>query len=314
MQTWVIILIAAVSAILLLMLLLMFFIFNMMFMRRSILKARPFGTGSAYEDELTAGYDWIHEQDAEEVHVVAYDGVRLTGHLITNRRAYRTVILFHGWRGTWDHDFAGIAEWLYEQNSNLLLVEQRGHGNSGGRFTGMGLKERHDVLTWTDWIRKSVSRWHPIYLYGISMGASAVLMASPKLEEGRVNGLIVDCGFTQVYEEVRQYLAQKWIPEHPFMDGVNLMARVFLHLDLRKSSTVRALGKNVTPVLFFHGREDRFVPLSMTEKNYEACRAPKTLCVIDEARHGMSCVIDNRTYHKKLDQFFDQYDREGYLD
>ena len=49
-----------------------------------------------------------------------------------------------------------------------------------------------------------------------------------------------------------------------------------------------ALRKNKVPVLFIHGQDDSFVPVSMTKENYEACVAPKEILIVPGAIHGMS--------------------------
>ena len=55
----------------------------------------------------------------------------------------------------------------------------------------------------------------------------------------------------------------------------------------------------VTPVLFLHGEDDRFVPCAMGRENYACCRAAdKTLLTFPAAGHGMSYMADRERYRR----------------
>ncbi len=53
----------------------------------------------------------------------------------------------------------------------------------------------------------------PIYLYGQSMGAAAVLMASGHTLPAEVKGLIADCGFQSMERQMRD-MAANWFHLH----------------------------------------------------------------------------------------------------
>lgn len=55
-----------------------------------------------------------------------------------------------------------------------------------------------------------------------------------------------------------------------------------------KYSSVCAMKENRIPVLFIHGDDDTFVPVTMTYENYKACTAPKELLIVPGADHAMS--------------------------
>ena len=53
---------------------------------------------------------------------------------------------------------------------NVLLVDLRGHGESGGEHTDWGLSERGDLDQWVQWLKKRDSSVH-IGMHGVSLGA-----------------------------------------------------------------------------------------------------------------------------------------------
>ena len=85
---------------------------------------------------------------------------------------------------------------MYRLRSNILLIEQRGCGISGGKYITFGMTERYDVLTWIDWLNRETDGNLPIFLDGISLGGATVLMALELNLPDNVAGVIDDCGYT----------------------------------------------------------------------------------------------------------------------
>ena len=65
-----------------------------------------------------------------------------------------------------------------------------------------------------------------------------------------------------------------------------------LHVGSKDCTAPDALRKSRIPVLFIHGTDDKFVPVTMTYENYQACAAPKRLFIVPGAEHGMCYHID----------------------
>lgn len=132
--------------------------------------------GSPKEQELEKQKDAVAERlrdsACQTVEITAHDGIRLIGHLHLAESPKRTIIAVHGWRASWTGRFGLIADFLYENGCNVLYIEQRAHGASGGKYIGFGLLERYDVLDWIDWVNEQDFACFPIYLFGFSMGAA----------------------------------------------------------------------------------------------------------------------------------------------
>ena len=77
------------------------------------------------------------------------------------------------------------------------------------------------------------------------------------------------------------------------------------------------LSECKVPVLFVHGSDDHFVPVEMTYENYKACIAPKRLLIVPGAEHGMSYMVDKKSYEEAVKRFwneFDEYKRPAVAD
>lgn len=102
----------------------------------------------------------------------------------------------HGWRSSWRKDFGAMADFFHKNNCSVLYAEQRGQNNSGGDYMGFGVVERYDCLHWINWANSYCGTDLPVYLAGVSMGASTVLMTAGLELPSNVHGIIADCGYT----------------------------------------------------------------------------------------------------------------------
>lgn len=248
-------------------------------------------------------------QENETVTITARDGVELAGHYIPCRHPRRIIIAMHGWRSSWYKDFGMMADFWEKEQCSVLYAEQRGQNNSGGDYMGFGLTERYDVLEWIRWVTERCGTQIPIYLAGVSMGATTVLMAAGLDLPDNVRGIAGDCGFTSP-QAIWKHVANQNLHMTFGLRGImaDSMFRQRLQLSDSRESTVEALKACRTPVLLIHGTEDHFVPVEMTYENYKACAGPKKLFIVPGADHGMSYFIDPKGYEAVIREFWKRYD------
>ena len=252
----------------------------------------------------------LESKTLQTVEIIATDGTKLLGHLHTAQNPQRTVIAFHGWRSSWAKDFGMIADFLFANNCNVLFVEQRGQGKSGGEHMGFGLMERYDCKDWITWVSRSFLKAYPIYLAGISMGATTVLMTAGFQLPDNVKGIIADCGFTSP-KAIWCHVAHNM---HLFYNGIreslaSAICKKKIHVGSDDYSAVDAMKECEVPVLFIHGTDDSFVPVEMTYENYKACASEKYLLIVPGAEHGMSYVVDKARYEAAVKEFWNKYDQ-----
>ena len=256
--------------------------------------------------------DELRNSECETVEISADDGVRLIGHYHAGKAPRRVIIAMHGWRSSWAQDFSLISKFWHDNDCAVLYAEQRGQGESGGDYMGFGLLERHDCLAWAKWAAERTEGKLPIYLCGVSMGATTVLMTAgfEDLPDAIV-GVCADCGFTSPHAIWKHVVEENLhIPYGLYSAAARDICRRKLQLSPDAYSCTDALAKCRVPVLFIHGTDDKFVPIEMTYENYKACAAPKRLFVVPGAEHGLSYLVDREGYEAAAREFWTECERD----
>ena len=251
----------------------------------------------------------LEETEHEQVEIAAQDGIMLVGHWFCPENAKRIIIAMHGWRSTWSHDFGVIAPFWFENDCAVLFAEQRGQGNSGGEYMGFGLLERYDCLDWINWVNERTEAKLPIYLGGVSMGATTILMTAGFDLPENVKGIVADCAFTSPHAIWKHVVENNFkLPFGLYSHTARDICEKRIQVPSDSYSTVEALSNCEIPVLFIHGTDDNFVPIEMTYENYKACVSEKRLFVVPGAEHGMSYLVNKDGYETAVKQFWNDFD------
>ena len=248
-------------------------------------------------DELrdTMGY--------RDVQITSFDGLKLNGHFYENPNAERVIVAMHGWRSCWSRDFSFVTDFWRENGCSILFADMRGQGGSEGKYIGMGLTERYDCRDWAKFADEN-TKDIPIYLAGMSMGATTVLMASNLELPERVKGIMSDCGFTGPQAELKYIIEKNLHLSYELRRKlVDCMLKKRLGIENVNFTTVDALKETKIPVMFVHGASDNFVPAVMTFENYIACASEKKLLIVPGADHGVSYHVDKEKYQQTVLDF-----------
>ena len=263
-----------------------------------------------FEKEYEEGKAWCRAQVMQECRIRSVDGLWLHARYLPAKDARRIVLLSHGYKGSSFGDFAYTAKFLHENQCSLLFIDQRCCGMSEGEYITFGAMEQYDVRRWAYFLSRRNERKLPIYLYGESMGATAVLMASGHKLPQEVRGMIADCGFRSIRTQF-QHMAADWFHLHwvgLLLLRLDFFCRTLAGFRMRDADTAKAMERNRRPVLFFHGSADTYVAQKNSIYNYSICQAPKELVVIPGARHLCSAYVEPELYRQKILSFFTKYD------
>ena len=253
--------------------------------------------------------DGLRRIPMEQVEIRSYDRYVLRGRWYPAENPRRTVILAHGWHSHWYVDFSASAPFLHENGCNLLLIDQRCHGDSGGDLIGYGVCERQDILAWLDWVEAN-HKGIPVYLCGLSMGAATVLMTAALPIGGRVAGIIADSAYAKPNEIIQRTLKKNIGPlAAPTLAAVNLNCKRRGNFTYADATPVKAMKKNkLVPCLFIHGDGDTFVPCEMSREIQRANPEGVTLRTFPDAAHALSYLVDPDGYEAEVRRFLQGLD------
>lgn len=251
--------------------------------------------------------NWLKEVNTEETTIVSEDGLNLWGKLyFQEEESDKWVIIAHGYTSSHE-DVQPIALNFYNQGYNVLTPDMRAHGNSEGKYIGMGWLDRKDMLLWIDYVL-SLDSNSQIVLYGESMGGATVMMTSGEDLPSNVKAIVEDCGYTSVQEMFEAQLYERFgLPSFPILNVAELVTDIRAKYNFHEASALEQVKKSKTPILFTHGGNDTYVPTKMVYRLYEAANCEKDILVIDGAGHGSAPDVDPTTYYNKVFSFLDKY-------
>lgn len=254
----------------------------------------------------------LNKQDGKMMDVYAY---------YVDQGSDKTVMIHGGFRGNWNNGIV-TEEYndFYKAGYNLLFVDSRATGNSGGDYVTYGQYESDDVLYWINQeVRERPSQ--KILLYGGSMGAATMMSVLAKDIPVNVKGIIENCGFASIDEQLRFTYSQTVVPALPpaiknQLDIIGdqehedlfmgLLKQYFfdqeMHLD--PTAALPTIGMSGSlPKLIIHGTADDVVPVSNAQKLYELAGGYKDLLLVEGAGHGKAQEVDHAAYTKHVTDF-----------
>ena len=131
--------------------------------------------------------------------LISDDGLELHAYRWTEASLTATLVLCHGYQNN-ATGMASYGKHLFDLGYTVLLPDARGHERArettsgwGGRSAGM----------WSGGVQQLIAEdpEAEIVLYGVSMGAATVMMASGEADlPVQVRCVIEDCGYTSVLD------------------------------------------------------------------------------------------------------------------
>lgn len=240
----------------------------------------------------------------ERVEISAFDGVPLGGYLIRSApNNKRVAIVMHGY-GANTRTVQPYARIFFELGFDVLLPAARAHEISGGKHVGMAWLDRFDILRWIDKIISLYGEGVGIALYGISMGGSTVVSVAGMTPPRQVKCVIDDCGYSSLVDEFGHLTRKVPLPRAVRLAPLSLATRLKLGYATSDADVCALAGKAEIPALFIHGEADKFVPLSLGRKLFDAYACEdKRFVAFENAAHACSYITDGDKYREVVADF-----------
>jgi pimeloyl-ACP methyl ester carboxylesterase len=220
----------------------------------------------------------------------------------------RTILLIHGYA---DAKVGAIA-WaptLHALGWNILAIDLRAHGESGGTLSTAGYWERHDVTQVINQFRAMRSRETQVFaIFGISLGA-AVAVATAAMRDD-IDAVILESPFADYRPAVAAHGKMRGLPGGWMRDTAIRLAELLSGADFRAVRPRDLIPKLTCPVMIVHAGQDPFIPpedaAALAESLKSRGNARDVLWSVPGAGHVLGLVaVGPDEYRARVARFLD---------
>lgn len=190
---------------------------------------------------------------------------------------------------------------------NILVIDTRCHGKSGGTYNTIGVKESGDVLAWAKLAKEQLGN-REVWFHSICIGTASALFALSKPDcPDYVKGLVTEGCFVSFRETFKQHMKAINRPLFPVLDLTMLQINRHTGTNVYLQKPIRAIRRirKDHRVLFLYGEKDVFSLPEKSRKLFAACAAEdKKLVWFDKGGHSHLRINNTEKYDTAIIDFF----------
>jgi len=246
----------------------------------------------------------------QDVRIPSRDaGIEISGWWIPRAGSSKAIVMVPG-RGEnrttefYDH-FLDLAAKLNSFGSgfNVLMIDLRAHGFSGGQYSTWGIGERRDVEGAVDWVKQRGIHTGSIGALGASLGATSCVYASA--EDPDISALVTDGAGVDDYPTIKRGWKNATGTPQLFFPAGLLMERLLYGYDMRTLRPVEAMKRiPPRPFLLIYGLKE--LPEDSERRHLLNQALPNAnLWVVPGAAHTGAYTAKPQAYLDKVGAFFE---------
>ena len=238
-----------------------------------------------YEKEVKKFSDeWLDEKYVP-VESVSRFGYKLQGYYYDFGNE-GTVVCLHG------HNSSHISQMKYMElfkklGFNVFLVDHRRSGNSGGKCVTFGAKEKYDVLTALENLKKLYPDLKISGLFGESMGAATAMLVAPQIPG--LGFLIEYCGYANFEGLLIKYIKNIRLRKLAVF-LISTVTKPFFGFLPKECDAAAALKNTDCPMLIMHSLTDEVVVYENSEI-LNRVRPDALKVVFENSCHARSLIM-----------------------
>ena len=199
----------------------------------------------------------------------------------------------------------------YESKYNILVIDNRCHGLSGGKFNCLGLKEYKDILAWAKFINETY-KIDNIVLHGICIGSATALYAllsdnCPKY----LKAMVADGMYVNFKESTKNHIIEMKKPVYPCLSFFILIFRLRTRRNPVKNGPIKLINKLDRPILFIYSVEDLYSTKEKGQLLYDTCTSKKRIRFFPKGAHSRVRINNTIDYDKTIIDFLNDVNDGG---
>jgi len=234
----------------------------------------------------------------EDITLITEDKIELKGWFIPSEAAGRkAIVVCHGYPAD-KGDVLPFAAFLHDE-FNLLFFDFRAMGESGGRVTTIGWREKKDFLAAVEYLKSK--DMEKIGAFGFSMGGAVIIMTnSPDID-----AIVSESAYADLESMVHVTYRNFGVFRYPFVYATRLWSRLLIGVDPPDVSPVDCIKNIKVPMLLIHSEKDSMIPVEHARALKEA--NPKAeLWVIGGIDHGGVWALMRDKYERRILDFLNR--------
>lgn len=264
-----------------------------------------------FSDEEAKGNistEYFEKISKSDFDVVTDDGLKLSGQwLYSENPTNKVVIICHGFGVNRVGSIKYITPYL-NRGYHVIIYDNRNAGYSDKRYTTMGFSEKNDLKIILDYAYSIMGPQCFAGTHGESMGGATVLLHA--CMDSRVRFVVADCAYADLYQQLKYRLkVEQHLPQFPLIYLTSFITRLragFYFGDVSPQKEItKHNGLESIPVMFAHGREDKYILPDSSIKMFEIKKGHKQLYIANNAKHAESIWVDPDQYNGQVDKLLD---------
>jgi len=216
--------------------------------------------------------------------------------LSTNRCA----ILLHGYA---DAKVGSIAwaPFLHDLGINILALDLRAHGESGGIHTTAGYWERHDLSQVIDQLRAiRPNQAQKLILFGASLGAAVAAATAAGRDD--LWAVVLDSPFTDYRRAIAAHIRLLGLPGGWLLQAAMRWAEIISGAKFDAVRPIDTIPQIHCPLLIVLGDQDELLDAHEKEALHQAT---PNIAIVPEVSHLMAMQADPAGYAQRIKNFLD---------
>jgi len=220
--------------------------------------------------------------------IIVEEGVPIGARFYMAGAGDPNILFFHG-NGEIVSDYDSIGPMYNEHGLNLLAVDYRGYGRSGGVPTVSSMiRDAHVIFKEMQHWLQDAKHTGPLVIMGRSLGSACALELAASYQ-GDISGLIIESGFPHTV---------------PLLNclGIDTQALGITEADGLKNT--QKIAQFAKPTLIMHAQYDQFIPVMSAEiLNVQCAARSKEFRMVPGADHNTIMMRTGKWYFETIKRF-----------
>lgn len=250
-----------------------------------------------------AGNEWCDRYSDKLCEVsITSDGFRLVGEYI-NFGFDKAVIIIAGRTEGCKYSYY-FAEPYRQAGYNVLVIDNRCHGFSEGKYVSLGLKEYKDILRWGEFLYNEHGN-QKIVLHGICIGSATALYALTASEcPSYFAGMVADGMYVDFKESIKNHMIEQNRKNIRIcLKLLTFYFRLRTGKKMVQQGPLSYIGQLQKPILFIYSKQDIYSVPEKGQLLYDTCQCKKQLAWFERGAHSKVRINNTEKYDNTVIEF-----------